>query len=282
MFQLIFVKNTETLKPNKVVLITGASSGIGLALSKLFVSEGYRVCLAARSFEKLVEIQRDINPEKDRTHIVKTDVSLPVECEQLVKQTVSFFGGIDILIHSAGITMRALFGQVDLSVLHKIMDVNFWGTVYCTHYAMPELLKSKGTVVGISSVAGYKGLPTRSGYSASKFALEGFLETLRIENLKTGVHVLIARPGFTATNIRNTMMDGYGQEQGISHKDEAHSLLPERVAIGIFKAIKNRKAYLLMGSTAKLTFWLNKWFSNWVDKQVYKHVAAEKDSPLKP
>ena len=270
------------MKPNKVVLITGASSGIGLALAKLFVTEGYYVCLAARSIEKLVEIQTEINPQKDSTLIVKTDVSLPQDCENLVKQTVARFGQIDILIHSAGITMRALFGQVDLSVLHKIMDVNFWGTVYCTHYALPELLKSKGTVVGISSVAGYKGLPTRSGYSASKFALEGFLETLRIENLNTGVHVLIARPGFTATNIRNTMMDGNGQEQGVSHKDEAHSLSPETVAVGVFNAIKNRKAYLLMGSTAKLTFLLNKWFWSWVDKQVYRHVASEKDSPLKP
>jgi short-subunit dehydrogenase len=270
------------LKANKVVLITGASSGIGLALAKLFVKEGYSVSLAARSFEKLIEIQSEINPLKDSTLIIKTDVSRSEDCEQLVNKTVAHFGKIDILIHSAGITMRALFGQVELSVLHKIMDVNFWGTVYCTHYAMPELLKSKGTVVGISSVAGYKGLPTRSGYSASKFALEGFLETLRIENLKTGVHVLIARPGFTATNIRNTMMDGNGQEQGISHKDEAHSLLPETVAAGILNAIKKRKAYLLMGNTAKLTFWLNKWFWAWVDKQVYQHVAAEKDSPLKP
>ena len=270
------------MKSNKVVLITGASSGIGRALAKLFVSEGYCVCLAARSFEKLVEIQTEINPNKDTTLIVKTDVSLHDDCENLVKQTLARFGKIDILIHSAGITMRALFGHVDLSVLHKIMDVNFWGTVYCTHYALPELIKTKGSIVGISSVAGYKGLPTRSGYSASKFALEGFLETLRIENLKTGIHVLIARPGFTATNIRNTMMDGNGQEQGVSHKDEAHSLSPEAVAEGIFNAIKKRKAYLLMGSTAKLTFWLNKWFWSWVDKQVYRHVASEKDSPLKP
>ena len=263
-----------------VVLITGASSGIGLELARLYYKHGYRLSIAARSFEKLQQLKQEWHASDMQVLILQADVSIEADCKRIVEATIAHFGTLNILINNAGITMRALFGKVDLEVMHRIMDVNFWGAVHCTHYAMPELLKNKGSVVGISSVAGYKGLPTRSAYSASKFALEGFLETLRIENLKTGLHVLIARPGFTATNIRNTMVDGKGNAQGVSHKDEAHSLTPEKVAIGIYKAIKNRKAYMLMSRTAFLTFWLNKFFPAWVDAQVYKHVKDEKDSPL--
>ncbi len=268
------------MKPHDVVVITGASSGIGLELAKVYYEAGYALSLAARSGDKLEALKQALDPKGNRVLVTITDVCKEEDCKRLVERTLEAFGQIDILINNAGVTMRALFKDVELKVLKHIMDVNFWGAVYCTYYAMPALLKTKGSVVGISSVAGYKGLPTRSGYSASKFALEGFLETLRIENLKTGVHVLIARPGFTATNIRNTMMDAKGESQGASHKDEQKSLTPTEVAEGIFKAIQQRKAYLLMSRTAKLVFWLNKFFSGWVDRQMYKHVAAEKDSTL--
>lgn len=268
------------MKPDDVVVITGASSGIGLELAKVYYDAGFSLSLASRSGEKLNELQQSLDPKGKRVLVTVTDVSVEEDCKRLIERTLEVFGRIDILINNAGVTMRALFKDVDLKVLRQIMDVNFWGAVYCTHYAMPAILSSKGSVVGISSVAGYKGLPTRSGYSASKFALEGFLETLRIENLNTGVHVLIARPGFTATNIRNTMMDAKGDSQGESHKDEQRSLQPEAVAKRIFKSVKKRRPYLLMSTTAILVFWLNKFFPSWVDWQMYKHVAAEKDSTL--
>jgi short-subunit dehydrogenase len=167
-----------------------------------------------------------------------------------------------------------------MKVLHQLMNVNYWGMVYCTKYALPHLLRSKGSVIGMSSVAGYKGLPTRIGYSATKFAMEGFLETLRIENMKTGLHVLIARPGFVATNIRNTMLAADGSEQGESHKDEARSMTPAEVGRHLVKAVKKRKAYMLLSSTSVLSFWLNKFFPYLMDRLVYQHVAAEKGSPL--
>eukprot|EP01037_Dinobryon_pediforme_P000924 gene924-931_t len=112
--------------------------------------------------------------------------------------------------------MRALFNDTEIKVLQSVMDVNFWGTVYCTKYALPEIIKSKGTIVGVSSIAGYKGLPGRTGYSASKFAMNGFLDALRVENLKNGIHILTASPGFTASNIRNTALDKDGVQQGES------------------------------------------------------------------
>jgi short-subunit dehydrogenase len=269
------------MKENAVVVITGASSGIGLACAREFFKQGCRLVIASRNKESLNALQDELNPDHKRILVVQTDVSKEADCKALIDSTIDYFGQLDILINNAGITMRALFRDVNIQVLKQLMDVNFWGMVYCTKYAMPHLLASKGSVVGLSSVAGYKGLPTRTGYSASKFAMEGFLETLRIENLNTGLHVLIARPGFTATNIRNTMLNAEGFEQGESHMDEERSMTPDQVAKSIFRAVNKRKNYMLLSSTAKLSFWINKFFPLFVDKMIFRHVANEKDTPLK-
>jgi short-subunit dehydrogenase len=269
------------MEHDDVVVITGASSGIGLECARAFYQAGYRVVMAARSLEKLETIQVSMNPTKLRVAIFKCDVSVKEECKALIDFSISTFGTVHVLINNAGVTMRSLFQDAELHVLRQIMETNLWGAIYCTHYAMPELLKNKGSVVGISSVAGYKGLPTRSGYSASKFALEGFLETLRIENLNSGVHVLIARPGFTATNIRNTMVDGRGTSQGASHKNEEKSLGADVVARAILKGVQKRKDYIMLSTTAYMVFWINKFFRSWLDRQMFKHVAAEKDTTLK-
>ena len=126
--------------------------------------------------------------------------------------------------------MRALFDDCDLSVLHRLMDVNFWGTVNCTKYALPWLQRSRGSLVGISSVAGIHGLPGRTGYSASKYAMTGFLDTIRVENLKKGVHVMTACPGFTASNVRFSALTADGSQQGETPRNEAKMMTPEQVA----------------------------------------------------
>ncbi len=213
--------------------------------------------------------------------IVPTDVSREEDCRKLVDEAVAKFGGIDILINNAGISMRALFADTDPDVLGKLMNVNFWGAVYCTRYALPWLLKSRGSLVGVSSIAGYKGLPARSGYSASKFALQGFLECVRVENLKNGLHVLIACPGFTASNIRKTALAKDGAEQGESPRNEGRMMPAETVARHITKAIIRRKRTLILTRQGKLTVLLNKLFPAWTDKLVYQHLAREPDSPLK-
>ena len=228
------------MKQKTVVVITGATSGIGLACAQQFFAKGAYLSLCARNLEELKKLQNQLDTTGQKVFIQQVDVSNQQECEKFIAETINKFGQIDILINNAGITMRALFNDVSLDVLKKLMDVNFWGSVYCTKYAMPYLLQSKGSIVGMSSVAGYKGLPTRSGYSASKFALEGWLEALRIEHLKTGLHVLIARPGFTATNIRNTAMNAQGKAQGESHKDESKSMSAVEVASHVINAIETR------------------------------------------
>lgn len=177
--------------------------------------------------------------------------------------------------------MRAIFEEVDLNVIRQLMDINFWGTVYCTKFAFPYILKNKGSVVGVSSIAGYKGLPARTGYSASKFAMQGFLETLRIENLKKGLHVLIACPGFTASNIRNTALSKNGTMQGESPLNEDKLMTSEEVAEQILKAIIKRKDRIVMTTQGKLVVLLNKFFPKLIDKMVYNHMAKEPNTPLK-
>jgi short-subunit dehydrogenase len=266
---------------DKVVIITGASSGIGKALAEKFAEFDANLVLAARNTEALEKIAKNLLNKKTTFLIVKTDVSKESDCKNLIDQTLKKFGRIDILVNNAGISMRALFESADLLVLRQLMDVNFWGTVYCTKYALPYLLKENGSVVGVSSIAGYKGLPGRSGYSASKFAMQGFLEVLRIENMKKGLHVLIACPGFTASNIRNSALAADGTPQGESPRDEAKMMTAEEVAIKIIQAIQKRKHTVIMTMQGKMTVFLNKFFPKMMDRLVYKHMAKEQNSPFK-
>jgi short-subunit dehydrogenase len=266
---------------DKVVIITGASSGIGRALALEFARKGCRLVLAARNPELLSRTAEDCEKSGAKTVIVVTDVADEQACKNLVDKAIANFSRIDILVNNAGVTMRALFCDLDISVLKRLMDVNFWGAVYCTKLALPYLLESKGTVVGISSVAGYRGLPGRTGYSASKFALNGFLETLRSENLKTGLRVLIAAPGYTASNIRNTALTKDGSVQAESPRDENQMMSTQKVAVKIVRAIQKNKKYLYLTSLGKATIWVNKFFPVWMDKRVYKTLSKEPDSPFK-
>jgi len=267
---------------DKVIIITGASSGIGLACAREFAARGAKLSLAARSIEKLEELKAELAVKGVESIAVKCDVSIEDDCRHLVDETVKAFGKIDILVNNAGLSMRAVFADTDLSVLKRLMDVNFWGTVYCTKYALPWLLKTKGSVVGISSIAGFIGLPGRTGYSASKFAMHGFLETLRTENLKTGLHVLIAAPGFTASNVRKAALTADGTNQGETPRAEDKMMSAEEVAVHLAKAIEKRKRTLILTFVeGKLTVFLSKWWPSLVTRLSYSHMAKEPDSPFK-
>ncbi len=265
----------------KVVVITGASSGIGKALAYEFSGKGSKVVLGARNVENLKKVANDIVLQGGDAVYCATDVSKENECKNLILTAIENYGKIDVLINNAGISMRAMFNDLKLDVLKQVMDINFWGAVYCTKYALPHLLKTKGSVVGVSSIAGLQGLPGRTGYSASKFAMNGFMETLRVENLKTGLHVLMAFPGFTASNIRNTALAADGSMQGESPRDEGKMMSAEAVAGHIYRAVVKRKNRLILTAQGKLTFLINKFFPNWMDKLVYSHMAKEPDSPFK-
>lgn len=265
---------------DKVVIITGASSGIGLACVREFSARGAKVIMAARTIGKLQNIEVELKNLGRQVLAVPTDVSKQEDCESLIQTVVQRFGRIDILVNNAGISMRALFNDLDLEVMKKLMDVNFWGTVYCTKHALPYLLESKGSLIAVSSVAGFHGLPGRSGYSASKFAIHGFMETVRIENLKKGLHVMILSAGFTSSNIRKSALDATGQQQGESPRDENKMMKPEDVAMAMVKAIKAKKRNKILTVEGKLTALFQRIFPTVVDWGAYKKFAKEPNSPL--
>ncbi len=264
----------------KVVIITGASSGIGKALAYEYKNRQCKIVLAARNIEKLNAIIADIATFGTEAIAVQADVSIAEDCERIINKTIEHFGRIDILINNAGISMRALFSELDMQVFHRLMETNFWGTAYCSKFALPYLLKSKGSIVGVSSIAGYQGLPGRTAYSASKSAMQGFLGALRVENIHTGLHVLIACPGFTASNIRKTALDKKGNEQGDSPLEEKKLMTAEKVALKIANAVEKRKRTLVLTPIGKLTVFLNKFIPKWVDKQTYNTMAKEVNSPF--
>lgn len=267
---------------NKVVVITGASSGIGKALAFELAQRGANLVLGARQYVTLCEITAEIESlYAVKALAVQADVSKEEDCEMLIKQAVLTFGKVDVLINNAGLSMRALFNDVDLSVLKNLMDVNFWGTVYCTKYALPEILKTQGSIVGVSSIAGYRGLPGRTGYSSSKFAMNGFMESLRTELLKTGVHVMVACPGFTSSNIRVAALAKDGLSHGETSMEEGKMRSPEEVASMICDGIVSRKRTLIMTGQGKLAVWVNKLFPAFADKKVFALFAKEKNPLIK-
>ncbi len=263
---------------NKVVVITGGSSGIGKALCENALDAGAKVAVCSRDQKKLQQLFGDKYPN---LLCVQADVSKEADCKNFIEVVTSKWGAIDVLINNAGISMRALFEEADLSVIRELMDINFWGTVYTTKYALPWVKKSKGVIAGVSSIAGYRGLPCRTGYSASKFAMQGFLESLRTELLQTGVHVMWVCPGFIASNIRNVARGANGTAQGETPLDESKLMGAEECAQRIMKGVADRKRTIVMTRQGKLTVWLNKLFPAIADKMVYKHFLNEPDSPLK-
>ncbi len=266
---------------DKVVIITGGSSGIGYALADEFGKLGARIVIAARDQGKLEQAKINLQHKGIEVTTIPCDVSNEADCQNLIDTTINQFGTIDILVNNAGISMRAAFINTDLDVLRKLMNVNFWGTVYCTKYALPYLLKANGSLVGIISVAGYIGLPGRTGYSASKFAVRGFLDTLRSENTKSGLHVLVVAPGFTASNIRNTALTSNGKPQGATPRNESEMMSAETAANKIVKAvIKRRNSLILTFVEGKFTVFLNKFFPSLVSKLAYNQMKKEPDSPL--
>jgi short-subunit dehydrogenase len=264
----------------KVVIVTGASSGIGESIAREFAKNGSRVVLAARRSDKLSSIVSSIRSGGYEADYVTTDVTMEEDCRKLVEYTVKKYGTVHILVNNAGISMRARFTDTDLNVLRRLMDVNFWGTVYCTKYALPYLLDNSGSLVGVSSVAGFHGLPGRTGYSASKFAIHGFLETIRIENLKKGLHVMIIAPGFTTTDIRKHALLADGSEQGESPRDEHRLMPPEYVAKWVLKGIIKKKRNKLLTWDGRFTALFQRILPGFVDWAYYYEMSKEPKSPL--
>jgi short-subunit dehydrogenase len=251
---------------DKIAVVTGGSDGIGKALVHALLSAGARVATCGRNYDKLYQLKTS-HPNND-LFIHTADVSREEDCRGFIDKVVAHYGRIDILINNAGISMRAEVADTDIATIRQVMDINFWGTVYCSKFALPHILAAKGTIVGVSSIAGFRGLPGRSGYSASKAAVNSFLEVLRTELLETGVNVMWVCPGFTTSNIRNVALNKDAKPQGETPMDEGAMMSADECARHILEAIEKRKRTLVLTFTGKRAIFMNRFFPSLADKLV--------------
>lgn len=200
---------------SKVVLVTGASSGIGAELARQFAAAGARVALAARDAERLEAVATQCRTAGGDALVVPCDVSIEASCRDAVATTIAHYGSLDILVNNAGLGSRGRFEDItDLSIFERLMRVNFLGSVWCTAHALPHLKQSRGIVVAISSLAGLTGVPGRSAYGATKHAMAGFFDSLRVELAPSGVHVMLVYPGFVFSEINTRALAPDGQPFG--------------------------------------------------------------------
>lgn len=258
---------------DRVVAITGGSDGIGKALVEALLQQGAKVATCGRNHDKLYRLQSEFPSYP--LHTVVADISKENDCRHFIESTINIYGGIDILINNAGISMRALLKEASVDVIRQVMDINFFGAVYCTKFALNSIIERKGVIVGVSSIAGYRGLPGRSGYSASKFALQGWLEAIRTELMDSGVHVMWVCPGFTTSNIRNAALNQEGVPQGESPMDEGSMMTAEECSKHILHAIEQKKRTLVLTFTGKRAVFMNKFFPGLADKMVKKFFIKD-------
>jgi short-subunit dehydrogenase len=266
---------------DKVIIITGGSSGIGKALAAKFGAEGAKLVITGRKKVQLESAADELRGYGITVLPVVADAGVEADCAYMVETVIKEFGRIDILISNAGISMRALFEDLQIEVFRKVMEVNFFGLIYTTKYALPHIVRSQGSIVGISSVNGRRATPARSAYSASKFAMIGFLESLRSEVMDRGVHVLTVCPGFTASNIRRSALTANGKVTGETPLDEGEMMSAEEVADQVYQAVVRRRRDLLLTLQGKLAVWLNVFFPRWMDRKTLEFIQKEEQHARK-
>ena len=245
-----------TMKDN-VVAITGASRGIGAEVARLLAAKGARLVLAARNEKELEAVAADCRKAGASVMCVRADVARERDCQAIVAGAVLAFGRLDTFVNNAGVSMWARFEDIeDMSILERIMQVNYMGAVYCTHHALPHLRETRGRIVGVASLAGMVGVPTRTGYSASKHAMRGFFDSLRIELDGSGVTVTMIYPDFVSTGIRENATGPDGKPIEVSPVKEGEVMGVEACARRIVKAIEGREREVIMTARGKMGLWL--------------------------
>lgn len=238
---------------DRVVVVTGASDGIGAELARQLAEQGAWLALGARRAHELDLVAQDCIARGGRAIVVTTDVTDPEQCKNLVTHALESYGKIDVLVNNAGIGAHFTFADVsDLSVFDRLMRVNYLGGVYCTHAALPALRKSKGHIVAISSLAGKTGVPYRTAYSASKHAMQGFFDSLRLELDGTGIAVTVVSPGFVRTDIRAHALGADGEVLSESPHNENEIMPLDECARQIIDAMSRRQRELVMTLRGKL------------------------------
>jgi short-subunit dehydrogenase len=260
---------------DKVLVITGASKGIGAELARQLGAKGARLVLAARSEKELEAVAADCRKAGASVVTVKADVTNDRDCQAIISGAVVAFGRLDVLVNNAGATMWARFEDIDdMSILKRIMDVNYMGAVYCTKHALPHLRDTKGLIVGISSLAGRTGVPTRTGYSAAKHAMVGFFDSLRIELDGTGVGVTMIYPGFVATGIRENATGPDGKPILVSPVKEGEVMSVEDCARRIVGAMERREREVVMTARGKIGLFLKLFAPSLIDRMAKRAIET--------
>ena len=261
---------------NRVVIITGASEGIGAELARQLARLQCKLVLAARRLDLLEQVAKECHTLGGQAVAVTCDVTQQDQCEALIEAAVNHFGHIDILVNNAGVSMHAWFEDItDLSTYERLFKINVMGPVYCTRAALPELKKSRGLIVGVSSLAGKTGVPARTTYCSSKFAVSGFFEALRIELADTGVDISMIFPGVVATAIRLNGLNADGQRAGISGLEERGAMTVEQCVSEMLEAMSKRKREWIMTPTARFGMVLKSFFPQLVDSMAKAALNKE-------
>jgi len=260
-----------------VILITGASEGIGAEMARQWATRGgadTALVLAARNVDKLETVARECRSLGSQALVQRCDVGVQAECVALVRAAVDTYGRLDTLVNNAGMSAQALFSDVtDLGWYETLMRINHWGSVWCTHAALPHLKATRGRIVAISSLAGLMGVPGRTAYCGTKFAMTGFFEALRIELAQAGVSVTLAYPGVVATEIRHRGFNAKGEAAGKSGLDESGAMSVETCARLIVDGTEARSREIVMTTKGKLGRWMKLLAPGVVDKLALKTLS---------
>jgi short-subunit dehydrogenase len=263
---------------DKVAIVTGASAGIGKSLALQLASQGAKVAIAARRAERLEQVAAECRSLGGKALVVPTDVSDESQCKALVQKTTEEFGCLDLLINNAGLAAIALFEDFpDLHLFRQTMDVNFYGAVYCTYYALPHLKRTRGRIVAISSLGGKAALPYNTPYIASKYAMHGFYDALRMELMQHGVSATVICPSWVVTEFHESQMDKDGLPRGPRGRAiyTSKTMTAERCAKITLRAAHKRRREVLMGPGA-LAAWLKllaPGFLDWLAVKVFLGAA---------
>lgn len=255
---------------DKVVLITGGSSGIGRGTALRLASHRAKVALAARGADALQEVAQAIAGLDSEALAVPTDVTDPEQCRRAVEATVERFGRLDILVCSAGVSMRAYFANSDLAAMEKVMRVNFFGTLYATHFALPHVKRTRGSLVALSSLTGKRGIPSYGLYGASKFAVQGLYESLRLELHAEGVHVGVVAPGFVDTPLRERVIGPDGQPWRQPPQPPFRIWSVDKCVDRIVRLLVKRRAQALLPAYIGPLLWLDQAVGCWIGDAVLR------------
>ncbi len=271
------MKNTENID-NKVVVITGGAGGFGRALAKEFAALDAKLAVVDFDTAALKEFQNEPLFRNRDDLFLQCDVSSEKQCARTIAAVTKKFGHIDVLINNAGLSMRGAFSGTSLEAMHRIMDVNFWGSVHMTRHALPHIKSARGSIIVLSSVAGFAPLIARTMYSASKHALHGFFESLRTELYEDNVHVMMVCPSFASTGIGKNAIDGSGVKMKKEKVEIGRALSPDIVAGAVLKGLINKKDIIYVGSLAKRAALVYKFFPGLYSRIMAKRLKTEMES----